>query len=153
MPFTFSPHSGPAGTVITASGSGCATEVDTRVEVVLSTQSGTGLATAFSAVIPANGQGGNWTVMITVPAGTPAGTYDLQAFCEIAPGGDSTDALSVPNPPATVGFITYTPGQFVVPPVIPVTAAPVTPPAVTPVPGAPAPTPAPPVAAAPRTAG
>src|SRR6266545_2871069 len=118
VPFTFSPHSGPAGTVITASGSGCATEVDTRVEVVLSTQSGTVLATAFSAVIPANGQGGNWTVMITVPAGTPAGTYDLQAFCEIAPGGDSTDA------PVTPPAVTPVPGPPAPTPAPPVAAAP-----------------------------
>lgn len=137
-------------------GQRCATEVDTRVEVVLSTQgaNGTIIASAFSPVIPANDEEGNWTVMITVPTGTAPGTYDLQAFCTIVEGGsgDSVSALQVNPPAGNVGFITYTLANFVVTaPVPPATAPPTAPPGVGAAPeDAP---PAPPVGAVPRTAG
>lgn len=149
--FSYSPQSGPPGTVITVSGTDCVgPEADTRVQVVLSTQGGTVIATGFSPLIVFGG-GGNWTVMITVPLGTPPGTYDLQAFCGEA--GVGVFPASVPNPAGTLPFVTYTPGQFVVPTSPPpATAAPAPAPTAEPAPVPVAP-PAATVAAAPQFTG
>jgi hypothetical protein len=105
LDFDYSPTSGPAGTVITASGN-CydffakpAALADapagflTSGTVTLELSDGT--QTLASDTV-AMGDDGDWEAMVTVPANTPAGDYDLDATCfvlfESEEGARATEA-------------------------------------------------------------
>jgi cell division septation protein DedD len=77
--FTVTPTSGPAGTVIAVSGTGCYEEglPDRHVSIILTDGE---QASASSSVVPEDN--GAWSGQLTVPAGAdPAATYEVYASC------------------------------------------------------------------------
>jgi hypothetical protein len=96
--FTVTPTSGPAGTVISVSGTGCYEEglPDRHVSIILSDGE---QASASSSVVPDDN--GAWSGQLTVPAGAdPAGTYQVYASCWGSILGDNGQEILAYGPVA-----------------------------------------------------
>lgn len=96
--FGVNPTSGPAGTVITVSGTGCYEEglPDRHVSIILTDGEE---ATASSSVVPEDN--GAWSGQLTVPAGAdPAATYEVYASCWGSILGDNGQEIASYGPVA-----------------------------------------------------
>jgi len=103
--FDSSPKSGPAGTVIHASGTQCTDVAGQGVTVALGFDDSTVTSVDTKTVA-----GGSWSVDLTVPAGTKLGDYEVAAFCN-AENNQFTynaNAFTVTAAPATTTTTTTT---------------------------------------------
>lgn len=101
--FSIDPVSGPAGTVITATGGGCA---DGAVSLALYSGEHMGFGVQNAEPIatsgpfptePNNTDNNTWQGTIKVPNATPAGPITVVAQCSIAPNARRADARAQSN--------------------------------------------------------
>jgi hypothetical protein len=96
---TLSPTSATAGQVVTVSGTGCTAGVsggnpNTGKPVQITIGFPTPLTFTVQAASNPPGPAGAWSAPFTIPAGTPAGTYPVNALC-LDPAAYPTAALTV----------------------------------------------------------
>ena len=99
--FQASPGSGLTGTAIEVAGTGCLLPATTTAgDGVIVDLHPTGGAVVASTTVPVRTDG-QWDGALVVPAGTPAGSYELAARC-VYPGFDEFDPVVYANQTFTV---------------------------------------------------
>jgi hypothetical protein len=94
------PSTVAAGTPFTVTGAGCPTAAgtDPAYAVVLTDEA----VSTGDVAVGDSGPDGSWSVTLTFPAGTSAGTHEIGAVCRSGDGGEPTE-FDYPIVSVTVG--------------------------------------------------